>query len=179
MNNKLKNLSKGFVYLSFIIGSSIIVLIPAKALDNNIIAVKYDVIINPEINNENTMDLYKDKIDLYIREAEEKFNCNDIVGSEESINMALKYIDKISNNIRSQEYIEKTDKILNLINQYKSNEFLKKAVINLGNNNIKESEDYLIKAFNYGNQITESIIRQPIIDMILRIQNQISNCTSR
>lgn len=175
MNNKLKKLSRGFVCLSFLIGSSIVVLIPVKAISNTDIEhIKYDSIIKTEIQPINKANIYRDKVSLCIKEAEVNLNNNNISGAENNINIALDYLEKFPNNLINDKLNEKIDTLINSINKYKANNYLKEAVINLGNNNINKAEDYLLKAFNYGNQITKSNIREPIVSMIIRIQNQIS-----
>lgn len=224
MNNKLKVISRSFIFLSLLIGSSTIVLIPVNAIDNNDVennkmAIKTEIISPDMINSyiENTknkirnndmvkaqtnintlLDYVKkmsininnqkivndncnleDKINeiqtaFFIKKAEESLKSEKIIQAEENLNKALDYANDINNISIKKSKLSDVNIITDKINEYQSNKFLKKVVSSIGNNNFDEIEDDLITAFKYGNKISDSKIRQPIVEIIIKIQNQVS-----
>lgn len=168
MNNKLKKIRRGVICLSILIGSSMVIIVPANALNDNKIVIKSD------IKSQDIIDEYKKQINIYIEKAENDIDNNNMVQGEKDANIALGYIDKITDNIIKKDKPKKISEVMDNVYEYQANDYLRKAVINLGNNKLNESENDLIIAFNNGNKISDSLIRQPIINMIIKIQNQIN-----
>lgn len=165
-SNNLKKIIATAIFISTILTTSLIAIIPAHALSEQHIDVNY-IKLQDIINIE--------KVNTYCEKAEEEMNKSNYSEAQGYVDKAYCIMQNMDSIVLSEQSLkEKVDIIQDKIFKEKSNEYLKKALLSINTKDLSKACDYLITAFNYGNQINDSNVRQPIISMIIRVQNQIS-----
>lgn len=165
-NNNLKKTIATAIFISTIMGTSIITVIPAYALNEAPMIVN-STRLQDSINIE--------QVNTYLKKVEAN------ISKKNDFDEAQNYLDKakgLVNDIKDSSYVKRSlnNKITSLqekVYEGQSNEYLKRALLSINAKDISKADYDLITAFNYGNQISDSNIRQPLVEMIIKVQNQI------
>lgn len=164
-NNNLKKTIATAIFISIIMGTSIITVIPAYALNEVPMAVN-STKLQDKVNIE--------QVNTYYKKAEANVSENNFDEAQNSLYKAFSLIDDISNSNYTKEALNnKLASLQDKIYEGQANEYLKRALLSINAKDISKADYDLITAFNYGNQISDSNIRQPIVEMIIKVQNQI------
>jgi hypothetical protein len=165
-NNNLKKTIATVIFVSVIMGTSVVTIIPAHALS------KMPMVVNGTKFHDG---IKIEQANTYCKRTEADIDEKNFDEAQKSLNNAYTLISDINNSIYTKQSLSnKLASLQEKIYEGQANEYLRRALLDINANDISKAHLDLITAFNYGNQISESEIRQPIVAMIIKVQNQIT-----
>lgn len=164
-NCNLKKTIASAIFLSSIVGSSIVTIIPAHAVNNT-----KAIVISSQLEDRFNIE----QADQYFQRALKSMDDKNFDNAQKELSSGYNFINKVKDSSLKQVLNTRFSSLQDKICECQANHHLRNALLNINKGDISKAHLDLITAFNYGNEIADGSLRQPLVSLIIKVQNQIT-----